>query len=428
MFPLRDIKTVLNIKPAITEEMLNCIEMWAGCYSGNAKWLDGNIKSLNLEQSITREFANIVLNEMTINISNKNLNDIFCQSIKDINTHFPKGIATGSMVIKPLGESGVQYVPANAFIPIEYDGRGRLIKVIFPEFKQIEDRYYTRLEYHNLDLLKGLTITNTAYCSSSRNNLGSEIPLAMVDEWKNLDRFISYPLMKKCAFGYYRNPIANTIDGSKCGVSIFHNALGMIRLADIQFSRLDWEFESGERAIHVDITALNTENKLNNLNKRLYKGIDIDGGNADLFKEFSPILRQKDFIDGLEEYKRNIEFEVGLSYGDISNPQTIAKTATEIKSAKSRKYNTVNAIQQNLRDCLDDLCYALAFYNCMTKNYDFNCSFKDSILADEETERKQDLQDVSVGAMPLWEYRMKWYGEDEKTARLKISDNAEVIE
>ena len=45
-----------------------------------------------------------------------------------------------------------------------------------------------------------------------------------------------------------------------------------------------------------------------------------------------------------------------------------------------------------------------------------------------ETERKQDLQDVSVGAMPLWEYRMKWYGEDEKTAKSKISDNVDVID
>ena len=50
MFPLRDIKTELNIKPAITEEMLGCIEMWTDCYSGNAKWLDDNVKSLNLEQ------------------------------------------------------------------------------------------------------------------------------------------------------------------------------------------------------------------------------------------------------------------------------------------------------------------------------------------------------------------------------------------
>lgn len=155
---------------------------------------------------------------------------------------------------------------------------------------------------------------------------------------------------------------------------------------------------------------------------KLYNGISIDNA----YHEFSPALRQDDFISGLDEYKRNIEFAVGLSYGDISNPQNIEKTATEIRSAKCRKFNTVYSIQQNLKTCLDDLVYALAFYNEMaTKNYEFVCDFKDSILVDEETERIQDRQDVSMGAMPLWEYRMKWYGEDEETAKAMTTDSNE---
>lgn len=33
-----------------------------------------------------------------------------------------------------------------------------------------------------------------------------------------------------------------------------------------------------------------------------------------------------------------------------------------------------------------------------------------------------------MGVMPLWEYRMKWYGEDEKTAKSMTSDTiADVI-
>ena len=149
-----------------------------------------------------------------------------------------------------------------------------------------------------------------------------------------------------------------------------------------------------------------------------------------MFDDYTPTIRQEDFSKGLDEYKRLIEFQTCLAYGDISNPQSVEKTAQEVRAAKKRKYNMVNAIQRNLRDCLDDLCYALAFYNAMTKSgYDFVCDFKDSILTDEETERKQDLQDVAAGAMPLWEYRAKWYNEDEKTARkMTQGSNADVIE
>lgn len=58
----------------------------------------------------------------------------------------------------------------------------------------------------------------------------------------------------------------------------------------------------------------------------------------------------------------------------------------------------------------------------------FSCKFSDSILTDEETERNQDRADVSMGAMQLWEYRMKWYGETEKQARAAVQNPAEVIE
>ena len=53
---------------------------------------------------------------------------------------------------------------------------------------------------------------------------------------------------------------------------------------------------------------------------------------------------------------------------------------------------------------------------------EFVCKFNDSILTDEESERQQDRQDVSMGAMSLVEYRMKWYNEDENTAKGKVVD------
>ena len=108
---------------------------------------------------------------------------------------------------------------------------------------------------------------------------------------------------------------------------------------------------------------------------------------------------------------------------------TVAKTATEIKSAKDRKYNTVNAIQENLKDCMEDLVYALAFYNSMTTTgYKFVCDFKDSIKTDEETERKQDIQDLNLGILRPEEYRAKWMGEDIDTALQNLPQKAEVIE
>lgn len=431
LFPIKDIQEALNIKTAMSDEMVNAIEDWHKHYIGRAEHIGKGIISLRLEKSITREFSNIVLNEMTVSISVEKLDKIYKKSVKKLNQKLQRGLATGAMVIKPLGGDKVQYVAANAFVPVEYDSDGRLLKVIFPEYKKIGDKYYTRLEYHNLDYENGLTITNTAYLSSDPSQLGKEILLSTVDEWKNLAPFTRYPLMKRPAFGYYVNPIDNTIDGSHCGVSIFESAIEKIKKADIQFGRLDWEFESAERRLDIDITAIDDDKdktiakKIRRPVDKIYRPADID----ELFEEFSPQLRQDGFIAGLEEYKREIEFDCGLAYGDLSNPQFVEKTATEINSSKQRKYDTVTAIQENLKDCLEDLAYALAFYNSMTTSgYKFICDFKDSILTDEETERKQDIQDLSLGIMRPEEYRSKWYGEDIEKALENLPQPAQVID
>ena len=51
-------------------------------------------------------------------------------------------------------------------------------------------------------------------------------------------------------------------------------------------------------------------------------------------------------------------------------------------------------------------------YTALTQSgYEFLCTFKDSILVDEEEERQQDRQDLAAGIMRPEEYRAKWYGE-----------------
>ncbi len=440
MFPVDTLQKVVGEKLALTDTMVKKIELWSAMNQGNAPWTDDYVKSLRLEQGICREFANVCLNEMETSVSNEKLNKIYQDAIRDLNENLQSGLALGSFIIKPLGQNKVEYVTADRFIPVEFDSRGRLINVVFMEVKrEKEDSYYFRFEQHKLDDM-GLIISNKAYHSSDRSSIGRQVPLSSVAEWSKLPEQVIYPGVIKPDFGYYRNPIKNDIDGSFCGVSVFDSAVEIIKKTDVQFGRLDWEFESGERAVHVDMAALQAQPVINTagktkftlpkLNKRLYRGLNLSAGNnEELYKEYSPEFRDESIINGLNTYLRRIEFNVSLSYGDLSDAQYVEKTATEIKTAKKRKYNMVTAIQKNLKDCLEDLVYALAFYNALTKSgYEFICNFKDSILVDEETERQQDRQDVAMGVMSLWEYRMKWYGEDEETAKANLPQQADLVQ
>ncbi|MFV0529490.1 MAG: phage capsid protein [Lachnospiraceae bacterium] len=423
MFPSTDIKKIIGKDVAMSDEMVRAVETWLAMYQGNASWCTEYIESLRLEQGIVRELANVSLNEMETGVSNGTVQSIYEKEVlRELNENLQEGLALGSFIVKPLADS-VQFVSADKFMPVEFDSRGRLIKVVFiDQRRKSSTSYYTRFEYHELSK-GGLLITNKAYHSATSTSIGRQVQLSDVEEWGDLPEAIAYPV-DRVDFGYFCTPIHNTIDRTPCGISVYESARDIIKKADVQLARIDWEFESGERAIHVDPSAMKKDGKregLASLNKRLYKTLDVDDKDG-FFKEFSPDMRDEAYTRGLEEYKRDIEFNVGLAYGDLSKTSEVEKTATEVRAAKQRKYNLVTAIQDNLRDCLEDAVYAIAFYTGQyTSTRNFKCEFKDSILTDESEERKQDKEDVAMGAMPLWEYRMKWYGETEGEAKAKVA-------
>ena len=426
MFPAKNIKEALNLDTCVSDEMLDRMNLWAVMYRGHAPWCKDPVVSLRKERGICQEFSNVVLNEMEAKVSVESLDTIFNDAIRDLNENLQSGLALGSFVIKPLGGNRVEYITADRFIPVEFDARGRLVNVVFVQVKKLaDDDFYHRFEHHDFDAETGtLTITNTAFHSDSAESIGRRIDLKDVDEWRNLPESVTYAGLEKPDFGYYRNPIKNEIDGSFCGVSIFDGAIDQLRNVDVQGARLDWEFKSGERAINVDIAALTQRrdpitgkivHEMPEFDKKLYKGLNLTSD--ELYKEWSPEFRDANIINGLNAYLRQVEFNVCLSYGDLSDVSDVEKTASEVRVAKKRKYNMVGAIQENLKECLEDLVYGLAFYNSMLRSgYEFLCAFHDSILVDEETERQQDRQDVSMGAMTLAEYRAKWYGETEEEA------------
>src|SRR5690554_6576208 len=47
-------------------------------------------------------------------------------------------------------------------------------------------------------------------------------------------------------------------------------------------------------------------------------------------------------------------------------------------------------------------------------------NFEDSYVIDKESERIRAMQEVSAGLMPAWEYRMRYFGEDEDTAKKMV--------
>ena len=50
---------------------------------------------------------------------------------------------------------------------------------------------------------------------------------------------------------------------------------------------------------------------------------------------------------------------------------------------------------------------------------DVSVTFDDSIIQDTASEKAQDLKEIASGVKGVWEYRARWFGEDEQTARAR---------
>lgn len=373
---------------------------------------------------------------------------------KQLRKQIEYGIAKGGLVIKPyvvvngnVNSAGIQseltptvdiefdFIQADAFYPLAFNAAGKITEAAFIQTKTEQNIIYRRLEYHKWEN-NIVTVINKAYKSTLENSgkdtwdLGNEIPLTDVPEWKDLQPEAVVQNVTKPLFGYFVMPEANTIDpASPLGVSGFSRAVKLIRDADMQYSRLLWEYEAGEMAIDIDRDALRVDidangqehTRPNHLQQRLFRKMDL-GSDSDTYNPFAPSLRDDNYINGLNTILMRIEDTCALSRGTLSDSPDVARTATELKILKQRSYQANKEIQESIESALRDVIYVMNTYATLyeiTPEGDYEVSFEwdDSIIVDINEEINTRMVLLTNGLISKLELRMWYFGETEKQAR-----------
>lgn len=440
-------KKAFNLDSLMSEKMSTAIATWKSIYEGNAPWVSEYVEASDTPAQVANEFARLTTLEMETQITGSKradyINKIYQEFIAILDEKLEIGNATGGVYFKPYVSDDKVYINAIAqgdFIPIAFDGDGNLTSVIFVDTFTAGKYIYSRLEWQRIEEDK-LIIINKAFCAEDKNTLGNEVSLTEIDRWAKIEPVIVINNMPKIFGGFYKVPKANHIDKtSPLGVSVYSRALKELEKLDKQKSRLDWEYQSGERKTYVDTMALNetqiikngkTVNKKANVDERLFKSLNV--GKEDFFKDYSPEIRDEAYLRGLDKYKKEVEFACDLAYGTISDPASIEKTATEIKGSKQKSYAVVTKMQAKTEKALNDLIESvdvLCTLYGLAPAGDYEVSYKwdDSLVVDAETERQQDIRDVNLGIMTKVEYRAKWYGETIEEAQKNLPQEADVIE
>ena len=445
MFDKNTIKSALNVEVAISRDMANAITLWEKIYENEAEWLKKDeVESLELGAAIANEFTRLTTLEMKTEITGSAradfLNKQYKKMLERLNDNLEIGNAVGGLVFKPYVKNNKLYVDlvrASCFYPTEFNSSGEIIAGIFTSQITKGEDIYTRLEYHKfyeIPFENGISyvIKNVAYKSNNTSILGIKIDLTKILEWADIQEETAIKYIEKPLFSYYKPPIANNVDPeSPIGVSVYARAIDLIKKADKQFGRIDWEYEASEKAVYVDELATKpSQNKkksfvVNKLKSRLYKTLNTGGEKSDFFKDYSPEIRDEALWRGLNKILQRIEFIVGLAYGTLSEPNTVDKTATEIKSSKQRSYATVSKMQENLQKALENLIYAMdvltTLYNLAPQgNYEVSFNWDDSLIVDTEREQTLQMQEVNAGLRSKIKYIMFRYGLTEEQAKQEL--------
>ena len=422
-----------QVDVCLTSQMANQIELWTRMYENRSPWVNNkDVLSANLAPAIASEIARLVTLELKSEVTGGTAADYLNEQyqrkvIKDLRRYVEYGCAKGGLAMKPyITQQGieVQFVQADCFFPLSFDSSGRITQCVFTEQFRKGQKIYTRLEVHTLQG-KQVHITNRAFVATNDYSLGSEVVVSSIDRWSELVPELLLEGADRLLFGYFKVPLANADDSdSPLGVSVFSRAVDLIREADRRYSNICWEYEGTQLAVHIATSLLKYNQDRDKFEypggkERLYRNVEYNTGATDkpFIDTFSPGIRDTALFNGFNNQLKLVEFNCNLAYGTLSDPQSVDKTATEIKTSKQRSYVMVSDTQMALQDALEDLVYAMSFWSALYglvpagNDYEVSSDWDDSVMVDAETEREQDRKDVAMGVMRLEEYRAKYYGE-----------------
>ncbi len=454
VIPYKSIETAEHFTSPLSLEMVHALDAWYNMYINRGPWLaaDNQLQSLNLPAFVSAELAREITLESQYKFyngggqeSDENLNpraqfhkDEFEKLWRVLRQRLELGCAAGGMIIKPYAKNGHVYydvIPDWSIYPVAFGDDGDLEDVIFPDGFSVGNEHYVRLERHKVE--NGMiTITQKAFRSSSPDAIGTPIPLSEVPRWAGLQETYTTEYRGNQLFGWYKVAAANNIDvNSPMGAACFAKAANVIAQADIQYSRLLWEFEGSELAVHVDPMALKPKEGADNpnakeaprLNQRLFQGVDIQNGNNDLYSVFSPQIREVSLINGLNAILEKVEDLCGLSRGTIAKADhtTDARTATELRIMRQRSYATIADNQKALEHCLRDVIkatdqYADIYGLAPAGDYDVSFTWDDSILTDAAQQLNERIALQSAGVESRAGLRKWYFRESEEQAKAAI--------
>ncbi len=336
----------------------------------------------------------------------------------------------GERVIKsPDAKIRIDYLTAHNIIPLTIK-HGKIIEAAFASEVLKRGKRYIYLETHELENNK-YRITNRYFSYNDGQLKEESLPEGILPI---INTGTDIPL-----FAIFSPNIVNTIPNSNgLGMSIFANAIDNLKGVDLAFNNFCRDFKLGGKKVFYSDSLTRTDIDGNKItpDDMMQQLFTITGelpmsetGKNTLMTEYNPDLRVQDNKDGIQAHLDYLSFKVGFGTKHYQfNGGTIV-TATQYSGDKQELIQNASKHYIVIEKALQQIVRAILWAGKEILGQPVNpdaqvtVNFEDSYIIDKESERQRDLQEIRDGIMQKYEYRMKWYGEDETTAKKMVAGN-----
>lgn len=156
-------------------------------------------------------------------------------------------------------------------------------------------------------------------------------------------------------------------------------------------------------------------------------------GNNPIY-EVNMELRAEEHSKAINDDLNFLSFKCGFGTERYRFDRGSVTTATQVISDNSDMYRSLKKHEIILESVIKDLIRIIIRLGVvlripgLSEDVEITIDFDDSIIEDKASERKQDMQDVSMGVMRHEEYRAKWYGETKDEALKNLPEQNKVME
>lgn len=440
----------------VPEEFYTKVQEWKSWYEGDVKGFHryrvrngaGMVRckryTLNMGKKIPEDWANLLMNEkVKITLEGQKeqafVDRVFTENnfLVKANEMQEKAFALGTVAFIPrvvgmeAKETGpvpgsargivMDYVTVEHIWPLAWQN-GIITECAFDSIVTVNGEQYCYLQIHHK--VNGLYDIENRLYKYRNNNVDTEVGLTSVPNFKRVPRVVHTGSDRR-RFVIDRPNIANNFDDSPLGISIYANSIDVLKGADVAYDSYVNEFVLGKKRIMVKPSAMKylDGEPVFDSDDLAYYVLPEDVSDGAVITPIDMTLRTQEHNTGIQDQLNLLSSKCGFGETYYRFDGGSITTATQVISENSTMFRTIKKHEIILEQVLVELCRIILRLGNASMNAGLNedaevtIDFDDSIIEDKTTERNNDRQDLAAGIMNDWEYRMKWYNEDEATAK-----------